>query len=59
MQNKILKIVNEIKDYLKDIDNDGVYHPLYEEIYDKLSLIEDEVYSQEESDGFNFEDEDY
>ena len=59
MQNKILKIVNEIKDYLKNIDNDGVYHPLHEEIYDKLSLIEDEVYSQEESDGFNFEDEDY
>jgi len=59
MSQKILKIVNQIKDNLKAIDNDGVYHPLHDDIYDQLSLIEDEIYSEDGSDEFGFEDEDY
>lgn len=59
MNQKILKIVNQIKDNLKAIDNDGVYHPLHDEIYDQLSLIEDELYTSEDLDGFDFEDEEY
>lgn len=59
MNQKILKIVNQIKDNLKQIDDEGVYHPLHDEIYDQLSLIEDELYTNEDLDGFDFEDEDY
>jgi hypothetical protein len=59
MSQKILKIINQIKDNLKEIDNDGIYHPLHDEIYDNLSLIEDELYSEDDADEFGFEDEDY
>jgi hypothetical protein len=59
MNQRILKIVNQIKDNLKQIDNEGVYHPLHDEIYDQLSLIEDELYTENDVDGFDFEDEDY
>ena len=59
MKQKILKIVNQIKDNLKSIDDDGVYHPLHDDIYDQLALIEDEIYSDEDLEGFDFTDEDY
>ncbi len=59
MSQKILKIVNQIKDNLKSIDDDGVYHPLHDDIYDQLALIEDEIYSDEDLEGFDFTDEDY
>ncbi len=50
MKQKILKIVNEIKDHLKDIDDDGVYHSRLDDIYDSLSLIEDELYAEDDVD---------
>ncbi len=59
MKQKILKIVNQIKDNLKSIDNDGVYHPLHDDIYEQLALIEDEIYDDDAPEGFDFEDEDY
>ena len=59
MSQKILRIVNQIKDNLKQIDNEGVYHPLHDEIFDQLSLIEDELYFEEDTDRLEFEDEDY
>lgn len=59
MNQKILRIVNQIKNNLKQIDDEGVYHPLHDEIYDQLSLIEDEIYTSEDSNEFDFEDEDY
>lgn len=59
MNQKILRIVNQIKNNLKQIDDEGIYHPLHDEIYDQLSLIEDEIYTSEDSDEFDFEDEDY
>ena len=59
MSQKILRIIHLIKNNLKQIDDEGVYHPLHDEIYDQLSLIEDELYSDDENSDFNFEDEDY
>ena len=59
MNQKVLRLINQIKDNLKQIDNEGVYHPLHDEIYDQLSLIEDELYAENDSEGFDFEDEDY
>jgi|LauGreDrversion4_2_1035121.scaffolds.fasta_scaffold209632_5 hypothetical protein len=58
MKQKILKIVNDIKSHLKDIDNDGVYHSALEDIYDSLSLIEDVIYDDDMNvDPFDIEDE--
>ena len=59
MNQKILKLINQIKDNLKQIDDEGVYHPLHDEIYDQLALIEDELYADSDTEGFDFEDEDY
>lgn len=61
MKQRILKLVNQIKQNLKDIDKDGVSHPLIDNVYDSLSLIEDEIYEDDaaESNGFDIEDEDY
>lgn len=60
MKQKILKIVNEIKDHLKDIDNDGVYHSRLEDIYDSLSLIEDTIYDDDmDVDSLDIEDEEF
>ena len=58
MKQKILKIVNEIKDHLKDIDDDGVYHSRHDDIYDSLSLIEDELYAEDDVDVNDFGSED-
>jgi len=60
MKQKILNIVSQIKDDLKFIDKDGVSHPLIDNIYEKLELIEDEIYEDDaQSDALSFEDDDY
>jgi len=59
MNQKILKILNQIKDNLKQIDDEGVYHPLHDDIYDQLSLIEEELYTDNEMEGFSFDEDDY
>lgn len=59
MKQRILKLVSQIKDNLKSIDNDGVYHPLHDDIYDQLSLIEDEIYDDDAELGLDFDEEDY
>jgi hypothetical protein len=60
MKEEILKLVNKIKDNLKDIDNDGVSHPLLDDVYDSLALIEDAIYDDDMiSGGLDLEDEDY
>lgn len=59
MNQKILRILHQIKDNLKQIDDEGVYHPLHDDIYEQLSLIEDELYTDNESEGFSFEEDDY
>ncbi len=59
MKQRILKLLSQIKDNLKSIDDDGVYHPLHDDIYDQLSLIEDEIYDDEAEFGLELEEEDY
>jgi hypothetical protein len=55
MKQRILRIVNEIKDTLKEIDND-VQHPLLDEVYEYLSEIEEEIYEDEDEDGIDIQD---
>ena len=60
MKQQILKLVNQIKEDLKVIDNDGVSHPLIDNVYERLELIEDEIYEDDaQADALSFEDEDY
>jgi hypothetical protein len=60
MKQKILKLVNLIKEELKAIDKYGVSHPLIDNVYETLELIEDEIYEDDaQADALSFEDEDY
>jgi len=60
MKQKILKLVNLIKEDLKAIDKDGITHPLIDNVYETLELIEDEIYEDDAAaDALSFEDEDY
>jgi len=60
MKQRILKLVNQIKENLKSIDADGISHPLLEDVYESLELIEDEIYEDDaQQDALSFEDEDY
>jgi hypothetical protein len=60
MKQQILKLVNLIKEDLKAIDKDGVSHPLIDNVYETLELIEDEIYEDDAAaDALSFEDEDY
>jgi len=60
MKQKILKLVNLIKEDLKTIDKDGVSHPLIDNVYETLELIEDEIYEDDaQADALSFEDDDY
>ncbi len=53
MNQKILKIVNQIKESLRQLDSDD--NELVDGIYDSLSEIEDLIY-EEESDMFEDEE---
>jgi hypothetical protein len=60
MKQQILKLVNQIKEDLKAIDKDGVTHPLIDNVYETLELIEDEIYEDDAAaDALSFEDDDY
>jgi len=60
MKQQILKLVNLIKEDLKAIDKDGVTHPLIDNVYETLELIEDEIYEDDaQADALSFEDDDY
>jgi hypothetical protein len=60
MKQKILKLVNLIKEDLKFMDKEGVSHPLIDNVYERLELIEDEIYEDDAmADALSFEDEDY
>jgi hypothetical protein len=58
MKKEILKLVEEIKGNLKQIDEDGVYHTLLDDIYESLALIEDEIYEDDaqQNDGLDISD---
>ena len=57
---QLLKLVNQIKEDLKVIDRDGITHPLIDNVYETLELIEDEIYEDDaQADALSFEDDDY
>jgi hypothetical protein len=58
MKQSILKLVNSIKDDLRDMEEDGVYHSLIDAIWDSLAAIEDEIYEDDsnENDGLDISD---
>lgn len=60
MKQEILKLIDGIKSNLKQIDKDGIYHPLLDDIYESLALMEDEIYEDDaRGDSFDIEDDDY
>ena len=58
MKESILKLVESIKDTLRSIDNDGVTHPMLDDIYESLAQIEDEIYEDDaqQNDGLDISD---
>jgi hypothetical protein len=58
MKQEILKLVNLIKDDLRDMEEDGVYHSLIDNIWESLAAIEDEIYEDDsnENDGLDISD---
>jgi len=58
MKQTILKIVNEMKETLKSVDS--VFSTsVIDELYESLNQIEDVIYTDDMTDGFSDEDEDY
>jgi hypothetical protein len=53
MKQQILKLISSIKDDLKQIENEGTYHPLIDNIWEALYEIEDEIYDDEDVDGID------
>ena len=48
MKAKILKIVAELKELVREMDDSGTTESFLDEIYDKLNQIEDEIYDDED-----------
>lgn len=59
MNQKILRLVDQIKENLKEIELDGVTHALFDDVYDKLGEIEDVIYDSEMDDRFLTEEDDF
>ena len=55
MEEQLKKLIYKIKDSLKQIDSDGVTHPLLDDIYDYCEEMDDIIYSQED-DGISISD---
>ena len=47
MKARILKIVGELKETLRTMDEDGISNELLDEMYEKLNQIEDEIYDDD------------
>jgi hypothetical protein len=48
MEEALRRIIFEIKDILKEIDEDGTYHPLLEEISEYLEEMQEVIENYEE-----------
>jgi hypothetical protein len=59
MKREILEIINRIKENLKSIDDDGVYHSLLDTIYEDAEQIEDIIHNDDLNIGYGIEDEEY
>ncbi len=55
MEENLKKLIHKVKDALKQIDLDGVTHPLLDYIYDYCEEMDDIIYSQED-DGIDISD---
>lgn len=49
MTQKLLKLINQIKDEFRELDDEGVSHPKIDFIYEKLTELEDILYEYDES----------
>lgn len=47
MKAQILKIVSQLKELVREMDEDGVSEGALDEVYDKLNQIEDEIYNDD------------
>lgn len=56
MNQSLLKLINQIKDDIRSLDDEGISHPIIDSMYEKLTELEDMVYEQ---DNTNSEDADY
>lgn len=59
MKAQILKIVSELKELVREMDESGVAEGTLDEVYDKLNQIEDEIYDDDASSDSYDEDENY
>ena len=59
MKAQILKIVSQLKELVREMDENGVSEDTLDEIYDKLNQIEDEIYDDDASSDDYDEDENY
>jgi hypothetical protein len=59
MKARILKLVSELKETLREVDESGASGDLLDEMYDKLNQIEDEIYDDDLEGNRYSEDEDY
>jgi hypothetical protein len=48
MNQDLLKLIDKIKNTVRDLDDEGVSHPLIDKIYDQLTEMEDIIYEDEE-----------
>ena len=48
MEENLKKVIYKINDALKQIDLDGVSHPLLDDIYDYCEEMDDIIYSTED-----------
>lgn len=49
MTQQLLKLINQIKDDVRSLDDEGISHPTIDSIYEQLTELEDIIYEQEES----------
>jgi hypothetical protein len=60
MKREILEIALRIKENLKSIDDDGVYHSLLDTIYEDIEQIEEVIHNDDMNIGYGIEtDEEY
>lgn len=49
MNQELLKLIDKIKNNVRDLDDEGVSHPIIDKIYDQLTEMEDLIYENNES----------
>jgi hypothetical protein len=59
MKAQILKIVSQLKELVREMDEDGVQEGTLDEVYDKLNQIEDEIYDDDMGSESYDDDENY